>query len=499
MIYIDPPYNTGKDFIYHDKFASDQHTQEIAAGERTEEGARLVSNPETNGRFHSYWLSMMYSRIRLARNLLREDGVIFISIDDNEQASLKMICDEIFGESNFVANFIWQDKYTTTNDKQGISSQVDYILCYAKSAESFISNKLPLRESYIEKAYRYDDNDSRGKYMTVQMYKKKGKHSYEIESPTGKKWSMPWNFKKETMQAMIEDGRVFWGKDGNSIPRKKVYLSETDGINPTNLLLPSKIVGFSENGGKSIEDIFGNRNIFPYPKPPSLIAHLLKISSDNEDIVLDFFAGSSTTAHSVMLQNAADGGKRKFIMVQLDEKTPKDSAAFQAGFETIAEIGRERIRRAGKQISNDSHHADWNKDIGFRVLKVDTSNMAEVFYTPNETKQDALLDVINNIKEDRNNPEDLLFQVLLDWGVDLTLPIRGETIQDKRVFFINEKPSDLIACFDSGITEEFVKELAKHKPLRAVFLDNGFVTDAVKINVWQIFQQISPNTKVKSI
>ena len=307
MIYIDPPYNTQNDeFIYADNFQ--QSIEDLIEHLGLEEKTLNYISNMYGTRTHSGWLAFMYPRLKLARDLLTNDGVMFISIDDNEQANLKIMCDEIFGEENFVANFIWQDKYTTTNDKQGVSSQIDYVLCYAKSTEGFIPNKLPLREDYIKKTYRYNDNDSKGRYMTVQMYKKKGNYPYEIKSPTGKKWNKPWNFKKETMEAMIKDNKIFWGKDGDAVPRKKVYLSESKGINPINLLLLGKTVGFSEDGGKSIEKLFGDRNIFLYPKPPSLITHLSKISSNENDIILDFFAGSGTTAQAVMELNKKEGG-----------------------------------------------------------------------------------------------------------------------------------------------------------------------------------------------
>ena len=537
MIYIDPPYNTGNDFIYHDNFASDQHTQEIAVGEKTEEGIRLVSNPEGNGRFHSNWLTMIFPRLRLAKNLLTQDGAIFVSCDEGEQPRLRMMMDEIFGQSNFIADMVWAAG--RKNNSRFISVSHEYIVCYVRDLEYLREKKVIWRQhkkglddiyaqhnllknqygsdyreitKEMKKWYKslpdghpskyhkqYAHADARGVYFPADLSSPgSGGPKYEVLHPKTKKPvkipSRGWiagNPKR--MQELIDDDRIHFGDDEKSVPCFKSYLKDGE------FQVPYSV--FYQDGraaSKRLRALMGG-DLFDFPKDELVLQEIIEMVTEDSDIVLDFFAGSSTTAHSVMLQNAIDGGNRKFFLVQIPEATKEKSNARRAGFSDIAEISKERIRRAGMQIFDNSCHANWRKDIGFRVLKVDTSNMAEIFYTPNKTKQGELLSVVNNIKEDRDNPEDLLFQVFVDWGVDLTLPIHSKTIQGKTVFFVNKKPYDLIACFDSGITEKLVKELAKHKPLRVVFLDNGFASDAVKINVWQIFLQTSPNTEVKSI
>ena len=354
VIYIDPPYNTGSDgFVYADnfKFSDDDLKEKLNLTEEEISRVRALSGKSS----HPAWLTFMLPRLMIAKQLLSDAGVIFISIDDNELYQLKMLCDEIFTENNFISNLIvWQDKYTTTNDKRGISSQTDYILTFSKKTDGFLPNKLPLREEYIIKNYKNTDNDPKGLYMTVQMYKKKNPVSFEVVSPTGKKWVMPWNFTPENFNKMNKEGRVYWGKDGNSMPRKKVYLSESTGVNPVNLLLLGQNVGYSGNGGNEIEELFKNRNIFSFPKPSSLIKHILKIASNKDSLVLDFFAGSGTTADAVMQLNKEDDGNRKYILVQLPEKVSKNSEAEKAGYKTIDQISRERIIRTAAKIGDES-------------------------------------------------------------------------------------------------------------------------------------------------
>ena len=381
-IYIDPPYNTQNEFIYPDNYATSEIDYLLESGQ-IEEGQDVSGQnikEKNTGRKHSNWLSFMYPRLVLARELLCEDGVIFVSIDDNEVHHLKHMMNEIFGEEEFVANIIWQDKYTTTNDKNGISSQTEYILCFAKDLEKININKLPLREDYIKSTYTYDDNDDNGKYRLVQMYKKKNPHSYEVISPTGKVWNLPWNFTKENFKQMDRENKIFWGKDGNAQPQKKVYLRDTTGINPVSLLL-GKDAGFSGDGGDLIENILGNRNFFSYPKPVSLIKHLLQISTAPNDLILDFFAGSGTTAQAVMELNqdelnkkAKDGifenkqavaGGRRFILVQLPEKIDAKKEAFKAGYKHISDITIERVKRASQKYQN--------VDNGFKVLELTES------------------------------------------------------------------------------------------------------------------------------
>jgi len=501
MIYIDPPYNTGKDFIYADNFAESSEEYLLESAQKDDKGNRLVANTDANGRFHSDWLTMMYSRLKLARNLLKEDGVVFISIDDGEVGNLRKICDEIFGEENLIANIVWQKKYTRSNDARWFSDNHDHLLCYAKEKIGMALNLLPRNESQLA-AYSNPDNHPKGAWKATPLHAKSGSNTKPYTFKNGITWKPPIGtyrrFNDQAMARMDENSEIWFGSDGKQVPSRKSFLSEVkDGVSPVTIW-PYEEVGHNHEANTELKSLeLGG--LFSNPKPTRLIKRALILASGKNDLIIDFFSGSATTAHSVMQLNADDGGNRKFIMVQLPEETDEKSEAFKAGYKTIAEIGKERIRRAGKKILEGECHEDWNKDVGFRVLKVDTSNMADVYYTPGEVKQEDLLSAVDNIKPGRDNPEDLLFQVLVDWGVDLTLPIRRETIQGKTVFFVNEEPYDLIACFDTGITEAFVKQLAKFKPMRVVFRDNGFVSDAVKINVDQIFRQLSPTTDVKSI
>lgn len=534
LIYVDPPYNTGKDFIYRDSFASDQVTQEIVSGERSEEGARLVANPEGNGRFHSNWLTMIAPRLRLAKNLLTRDGAIFVSCDEGEQPRLRLIMDEIFGQSNFVADMVWAAG--RKNDSRLVSVSHEYIVCYARDSEylrekqvTWRQRKKGLDEIYAQyerlkrqhgtdykamtaslkewyrdladgnpsKAHKHYSNiDRRGVYFAADIsWPGGGGPKYEVLHPTTGKpvkapargWMTP---DPKKMADWIKDDRVHFGDDENSVPCIKKYLRDSEFQTPYSV--------FYQDGraaSKRLRALMGG-DLFDFPKDELVLQEVIEMMTEGNNIILDFFAGSSTTAHSVMLQNAKDGGNRKFIMVQLDEAAGEESEAFKAGFKTIPEVSRDRISRAGKQVLAGECHPDWNRDVGFRVLKVDTSNMKDVYYRPDELKQADLLDMVDNVKEGRT-AEDLLFQVLVDWGVDLTLPIRRETVHSKTVFFVDDNA--LVACFERGLTEELVKELAKREPLRVVFRDNGFVSDAVKINVEQIFRQLSPTTEVKAI
>nr|WP_198166305.1 site-specific DNA-methyltransferase [Prosthecochloris sp. HL-130-GSB] len=506
MIYIDPPYNTGNDFIYEDDFAVDKSEYELASGVRDEQGNkqfeedRWKQNSAAKGRFHSDWLSMMYPRLKLARNLLREDGVMFISIDDGEVAQLRKMCDEVFGEGNFVAQLVWERAFSPKNDAKFISNSHDYVLMFAKSILDFTIGRLK-RTAEADRRYTNPDNDPRGPWsssdISVKTYS--AANDYPIDAPSGKIIEPPagrcWSLSKKAFLERLEDNRIWFGPNGDNVPRIKRFLSEIrEGMTPTSILL-YKEVGHSQEGSQEVKKLLGDQGVFDGPKPVRLLRRLLTIANTDKDaLILDFFAGSSTTAHAVMQLNAEDGGNRKFIMVQLPEPCDEKSEAFRAGYQNIAEISKERIRRAGKKIKDEKGAS--SLDIGFRVLKVDSSNMAEVYYTPDAVKQEMLFDNVDNIKPDRT-PEDLLFQVLLDWGVELALPIRRETMHRKTVFFVDENA--LAACFDTGITEELVKALAAYQPLRVVFRDNGFDSDALKINVEQIFRQLSPETEVKTI
>ncbi|TLU53284.1 MAG: site-specific DNA-methyltransferase [Chlorobium sp.] len=514
MIYIDPPYNTGNDFIYEDDFAENTDEFLLRSNQKDEEGNRLTANTESNGRFHSDWLSMIYPRLKLARNLLRDDGVIFISIDDGEVAQLRKMCDEVFGEGNFLAQLVWERAFSPKNDAKYISNSHDYVVMFAKSILDFSIGRLERTEE-ANSRYANPDNDPRGLWsssdISVKTYA--AANDFSINTPSGKIIEPPagrcWRLSKKAFLERLEDNRIWFGPNGDNVPRIKRFLSEIrEGMTPTSLLF-YKDVGHSQEGSQEVKKLLEDQGVFDGPKPVRLLRRLLSLANtDRDTIILDFFAGSATTAHAVMQLNADDGGNRKFIMVQLPEPCNEQSEAFKAGYKTIAEISKERIRRAGKKIKDEKEqtatgqgvlqYAPTHLDTGFRVLKVDSSNMAEVYYTPDAVKQEELFNAVDNIKPDRT-PEDLLFQILLDLSVDLSLPIHKELIQGKSLFFVNQPPYDLIACFDTGVSEELVKELAQHKPLRVVFRDTGFTTDTVKINVDQIFKQLSPGTEVKSI
>ena len=503
MIYIDPPYNTGNDFIYEDDFAENTDEFLKRSNQKDEEGNRLVANSEANGRFHSDWLSMIYSRLKLARNLLQDDGVIFISIDDNEVHNLRKSCDEVFGESNFVAEIIWKKRSTPPNDKI-IAAQHEYIMCYARDINIVELNLRP-RSEMQNGRYKNLDNHPKGTWTPGDLMAnvKGGRYVaslyFPIVNPRTGQEHFPssngnWRFNKDKIDSLIKNNEIYFGEDDRGRPKlKRFFCDVKDGITWTSLW---DFAPFNTEGSKEMTEIFGNLSTFENPKPVRLILDTLRAGLSKDDLILDFFAGSATTAHAVMQLNAEDGGNRKFIMVQLPEPCGEKSEAYKAGYSTIAEISKERIRRAGKKILAGECQENWRKDIGFRVLKVATSNMAEVYYTPDAITQGRLGDLTDNIKGDRT-PEDLLFQVLLDWGVDLSLPIRRETILGLNVFFVDNNA--LVACFDTGVNEALVKQLAEYAPQRVVFRDNGFASDAVKINVEQIFKQLSTGTEVKSI
>ena len=504
MIYIDPPYNTGKEFIYKDNYTEGTEDYLQHSNQKNGNGEHLVTNTEANGRFHSDWLSFIYPRLRRARDFLTEDGAIFISIDDKEVSTLKHICDEIFGSENFVANLIWKSRQIIdSRNRTKVSTDHEYIIIYAKSKESFV-----LKGKGIEKSkYSNPDNDSRGPWMSNSILglanaTQRPNLHYPIKDPeTGRKFMCPqdtgWRYSQETMTKKITDKRIVFPRADDGRPREKKFHSELSSEFTGFSSVLSQDAGFTLNGSREVRDLFGAK-YFDFPKPLSLLEIIVQQgASYGDEIIMDFFAGSATTAHTVMQLNAKDGGNRKFITVQFPEEVDPASATAKAGYSTIADISKERIRRAGAKILEGECHPDWNRDVGFRALKVDTSNMKDVFYRPDEIKQADLALFVDNVKPGRDQPEDLLFQVLVDWGVDLTLPIRRETVQGYTVFFVDDNA--LVACFDRDVTEDMAKELARHKPLRVVFLNNGFVSDAVKINVEQIFRQLSPTTDVKAI
>ena len=496
MIYIDPPYNTGNDsFIYPDDYKTnkDQYDEEVGAID--ESGYRMFKNTETNGRFHSSWCSMMYSRLKLARNLLSEDGVIFISIDDNEVDNMRKMCDEIFGEECFVSNLVWRKIYGIKNDVKTFSNCHEYILVYGKQQDMWHPNLLPRNEE-ANARYKNPDNDPRGPWKSGDFTGVgETNNSYKIVSPTGKVHNAPegkhWIASKENYEKLLADNRIWFGSDGNSIPSIKRFLSEVkDGLSPSTFLDYTE-VGHTDEANRKLKELLGNK-FFDYPKPTRLIKQLSFIASSKDSIILDFFSGSATTAHAVMQLNAEDDGNRKFIMVQLPEVCDEKSEAYKAGYKNICEIGKERIRRAGKKIVEETGKKDL--DIGFRVLKLDESNMKDVYFTPEEYKQTDLVDMVSNIKEDRT-PEDLLYACMLEWGLELSLPHKVENIAGYNVHIVNN--GDLVACFADKISEDAIKQIAEMKPLRAVFRDSSFATDAARVNVGEIFKLKSPNTTIK--
>ncbi len=508
---IDPPYNTGNDFVYRDNFTRDKNEYEEEAGIFDEDGDRLFRNTESNGRFHSDWCSMIYPRLVLARNLLRYDGVIFISIDDNEVASLIKICDEVFGAGGLVAQFPWRKRTAKSDVPFGVSQDFEWVVAYSK-ANSFKAGT----ESNSRKYYESDDYPNRPwriHDMSKQTTASERPNSFfdMVDPKTGKSYpanpNAVWRITKETFKDYYDAGRIVFPDDYDFLSISKPvlrYFKDDDekkagdmfGYTSVSTLFP-KEVGMTEDGSRDFFTLFENK-AFGFPKPVSLIAYLTKISTvmDKDCIVLDFFSGSATTAHAVMQLNAEDGGKRKFIMVQLPEVCAEDSEAAKAGYKNICEIGKERIRRAGEKIKEEAGLTAQNIDIGFRVLKLDDTNMKDVFYAAGEYTQDLLAGMEDNIKDDRTDM-DLLYACLLDWGLPLSLPHTHERINGFTVHTYNE--GDLIACFDKHISDAVVKEIAKRHPLRAVFRDSSFTSSPEKINVEEIFKLLAPNTNVRVI
>ena len=497
MIYIDPPYNTGNDFVYEDDFA--QSTDEYLAnsGQFDEEGNRMVQNTESNGRFHTDWLNMIYPRLKLAKDLLTDDGVIFISIDDNEQENLKKCCDEVFGGQNFVAQLVWERAFSPKNDARFVSNSHDYVLMYAKDITQFVIGRLP-RTQEANARYSNPDNDPRGVWMSSDISVKtyNAECDYPITAPSGRVIEPPagrcWSLSKKAFLERLQDNRIWFGPDGNGVPRIKRFLTDLkhEGMAPTSIMF-FKDVGHSQEGAQEVSKLLDG-GFFSGPKPQRLMQRLLTLANLKPDsVILDFFSGSASTAHAVMSKNAEDGGQRKFIMVQLPEATDEKSEAYKAGYTNICEIGKERIRRAGKKIKEDSPLTTQGLDTGFRVLKCDTSNMKEVYYNPAEYEASLFSSLEDNIKEDRT-PEDLLFQVMLDLGVLLSSKIEETTIAGKKVF--NVEDNYLIACFDSDVTEETIKAIAKQKPYYFVMRDSSMASDSVATNFDQIFATYSPDT-----
>ena len=491
MIYIDPPYNTGKDFVYKDNFSKDAQEELLESGQKDEYNQRLVANPETAGRYHSDWLSMMYPMLKFARNLLTQDVVIFISIDDNEVHNLKRVCDEIFGEPNFITSIMWKRKKEISSDSKNVAKQGESIVVYGKSFQTEFKPE-PLSREYVEKSYK-DPTDEfpLGKWRPVPITVSKGLsgggYEYEVTTPVGTKHKRLFAYPEKSFKKLLEEKRVYFGVSGEGVPQRVIYDFESKGQPTTNYW---DNTSSNKQGKKEILELFGS-NVFDTPKPSNLISRLSALVLDDDDIMLDFFAGSSASANSILKQNAEDLGKRRFIQVQLPEETDEKSDAFKAGYKNICEIGKERIRRAAKKIKEETN-ADI--DYGFRVYHLDSSNMQDVYYKPKDYDQNNLELFSDNIKPERTG-DDLLAQVMLDWGLPLSLKIEQVKISGKNVFKVGE--NSLYACFDSGIDEDFAKAIAQDEPLRIVFKDSGFKDDTAKTNVKQLLKQLSPETEMK--
>ena len=503
MIYIDPPYNTGNDFVYNDDFAQIKAEFEAQSGLFDEEGNRMadpmVQNTENNGRFHTDWLNMIYPRLKVAKDLLSDDGVIFISIDDNEQDNLKKVCNEIFGGNNFIAQLIWERAYSPKNDARYISNSHDYVLMIAKNIENFIIGRLDRTEE-ANARYSNPDNDPRGVWkpsdMSVKTYN--ATCDYPITAPSGRIIEPPagrcWSLSQNAFCERLQDNRIWFGPNGDSVPSIKRFLSELkyEGMAPTSILF-YKDVGHSQEGSKEVVALFEDKGVFDGPKPIRLIERLITLANLKEDsIVLDFFSGSATTAHALMKHNANKDLKAKFILVQIPEVVSDKKK--KLGYDTICDIGKERIRRAGKKIKKEAGLMGQNLDTGFRVLKLDESNMADVYYTPAETpiQQTLALDVlVNNIRVGRT-PEDLLFQVMPECNLPLSSKIEEREMHGKKVFVVND--GYLIACFDTDINEAVITAIAKEKPYYFVMRDSSMATDNVADNFDQIFNAYSKET-----
>lgn len=499
MIYIDPPYNTGNDFVYEDDFAESASEYLANSGQFDEQGNRLVTNTESNGRFHTDWLNMIYPRLKVARDFLTEDGVIFISIDDNEVENLRKVCDEIFGESNFIATLVWERAYSPKNDAKYISNSHDYVLMYAKSAANFVIGRLE-RTAEANARYSNPDNDPRGVWkpsdMSVKTYN--AECDYSITTPSGRVVEPPagrcWRLSRNAFRERLQDNRIWFGSDGSSVPCIKRFITELkhDGMAPTSILF-YKDVGHSQEGAQEVVSLFGDKGVFDGPKPVRLLERLITLANLKEDsIVLDFFSGSATTAHAVMKKNVEKEKNCRFIMVQLPEEV-SDKKKDQ-GYKNICEIGKERIRRAGAKIKEENPEKAQHLDTGFRVLKLDSSNMKDVFYSPKETSQLEMFRYVDNVKDDRTS-EDLLIQVMLELGATLDSKIEESEVDGKTIY--NVADGYLVACFDQKVTDEVVTAIAKMQPTYAVLRDTSLANDATATNFEQIFKTYAPNTTTK--
>ena len=500
IIYIDPPYNTGNDFVYNDDLAESAAEYLANSGQFDEQGNRLVTNTESNGRFHTDWLNMIYPRLKVARDFLTEDGVIFISIDDNEAKNLKNITDEVFGERNFLAQVIWERAYSPINLMKHFSPSHDYILCYAKNIDFAVCHGIG-RSDEANGRYSNPDNDPRGvwKASDLSVGPAVQENIYPITTPSGRVVEPPagrsWRLSRKAFRERLEDNRIWFGPNGDNVPAMKRFLSELrkTGITPMTIWKYTE-VDHSQGATQKLAQLFNGKKYFDYPKPVSLIERCLQLYSDKDSLILDFFSGSATTAHAVMQLNAEDGGNRKFIMVQLPELTDEKSEAYKAGYKNICEIGKERIRRAGAKIKEENPEKAQNLDTGFRILKLDSSNMKDVFYSPKETSQLELFRYVDNVKDDRTS-EDLLFQVMLELGATLDSKIEESEVDGKTIY--NVADGYLVACFDQEVSDEMVTAIAKMQPTYAVLRDTSLANDATATNFEQIFKTYAPNTTTK--
>ena len=499
MIYIDPPYNTGNDFVYEDDFAQSSEEYLANSGQFDEQGNRMFTNAESNGRFHTDWLNMIYPRLKVARDLLTDDGVIFISIDDNEVENLRKVCDEVFGEQNFIATLVWERAYSPKNDAKFISNSHDYILMFAKRIDSFHIGRLE-RTAEANARYSNPDNDPRGDWkpsdMSVKTYN--AECDYPITCPSGRVVEPPagrcWSLSRNAFRERLQDNRIWFGTDGNSVPCIKRFLRELkfDGMAPTSILF-YKEVGHSQEGAKEVTALFGDKGVFDGPKPVRLLQRLLTLANlDDNSILLDFFSGSASTAHAVMKMNAEKQKHCPFIMVQLPEHISEKKK--KQGYETVCEIGKERIRRAGKKIKEESSLTTQDLDTGFRVLKLDSTNMQDIYYSPKDISQADLFSQVDNVKPDRTG-EDLLFQVMLELGATLDSKIETTTVAGKTIYNVAE--GYLVACFDPNVTDEVVKAIAQMQPAYAVLRDTSMKDDSTATNFEQIFKTYSPDTVTK--
>ncbi|MDC3300030.1 site-specific DNA-methyltransferase [Acidimicrobiales bacterium] len=500
LIYIDPPYNTGNDFIYDDDFAQTTAGYLERSGQRSDDGTRLVANAESNGRFHSDWLSMMYPRLRLARNLLTDDGFLCMSIDDAESANAKALLDDVFGPRNFVATIVWQKRYVSNVTARHLSDMHDFVHVYARKVSDATVGRWPLTSKQLE-AYKNPDSDERGPWRAQDLSASK---PYQAGVFTicqdGVKFDPPpnryWRCNREQFEKWNEDGRIWWGVEGTARPMLKSFLNEKDATTTPHTWWDYERAGHNKEATLEMKALFDGASPFDTPKPVKLISRLLELFAASDSIVLDFFAGSSTTAHAVLDANAADDGQRNFVMIQLDEQVNSRSRLSSNGFATISALSRERIRRAAERMGLDAGLMRDGLDLGFRALRVDSTNMADVLRTPDATEQNQLDLSTDSVKPGRT-AEDLLFQVLLDWGLELTMSIAVKQIDGHEVFIVDD--GALVACFDGGVSLTVVRQIAERAPLRAVFRDSGFASDADRINAEQVFAEVSPGTEVKAI